>query len=143
MPGLLDLAHDCVLGINIFGSCYGSTGPASINPATGQPYGPAFPLVTVRDIVRAQAKLLEHLGIPALKLAIGASIGGMQALEWAILFPERVARAIAIGVAPLGAWASASTTSSVRPSSSIQPGRAATTRPARARRASPSPARSA
>jgi homoserine O-acetyltransferase len=101
--GLLDLERDCVIGINIFGSCYGSTGPGSIDPATGKCYGPTFPLINVRDIVNAQVKLLDSLGIHRLKLAIGASIGGMQVLEWAILFPDRVARAISIGVAPLGA----------------------------------------
>jgi homoserine O-acetyltransferase/O-succinyltransferase len=101
--GMLDLERDCVIGINIFGSCYGSTGPGSIDPATGKPYGPTFPLINVRDIVRAQAQLIDHLGIDKLHLAIGASIGGMQVLEWAILFPQRVSRAISIGVAPLGA----------------------------------------
>lgn len=101
--GLLDLERDCVIGINIFGSCYGSTGPGSIDPATGKPYGPTFPLVNVRDIVNAQVKLIDHLGIDRLKLAIGPSIGGMQVLEWSILFPQRVARAVSIGVAPLGA----------------------------------------
>ena len=101
--GLLDLTRDCVIGINIFGSCYGSTGPGSIDPATGKLYGPTFPLISIRDIVNAQVKLIDHLGIPRLKLVIGASIGGMMVLEWAILYPERVARAIAIGVAPLGA----------------------------------------
>ena len=101
--GLLDLDRDCVIGINIFGSCYGSTGPTSIDPATGRPYGPTFPLINVRDIVRAQAKLIESLGIERIKLAIGASIGGMQVVEWAILYPDLVARAISIGVAPLGA----------------------------------------
>jgi len=92
-----------VLGINILGSCYGSTGPSSIDPATGQRYGSKFPLVGIRDIVRSQALLLDALGISQLKLAIGASIGGMQALEWAILFPSRIARVIAIAAAPLGA----------------------------------------
>src|ERR1019366_3318921 len=101
--GMLDLERDCVIGINIFGSCYGSTGPGSIDPATGKLYGPTFPLISIRDIVNAQVKLIDHLGIDKLKLAIGASIGGMQVLEWAILFPERVSRAISIGVAPLGA----------------------------------------
>ncbi len=100
---MLDLTRDCVIGINIFGSCYGSTGPGSIDPATGKPYGPTFPLINVRDLVNAQVKLIDHLGIDCLKLAIGASIGGMQVLEWAILFPERVARAVSIGAAPLGA----------------------------------------
>src|SRR5208283_1117718 len=91
--GLLDLTRDCVIGINIFGSCYGSTGPLSIDPATAKPYGPTFPLISIRDIVNAQVKLIDHLGIPRLKLVIGASIGGMMVLEWAILYPDRVARA--------------------------------------------------
>lgn len=103
MPGLIDADHDCILGINILGSCYGSTGPTSIDPATGQPYGVNFPLVGIRDIVRAQALLLDHLGVASIKLAIGASIGAMQTIEWVILFPQRVRKAIAIGVAPLGA----------------------------------------
>ena len=103
MPTLIDPEEDCILGINMLGSCYGSTGPTSLNPQTGQPYGPTFPQVTIRDSVRAQALLLDHLGIPTLKLAIGASIGGMQAIEWAILFPSRIHKAIAIGVAPLNA----------------------------------------
>jgi homoserine O-acetyltransferase len=103
MPSLIDPEHDAILGINILGSCYGSTGPADIDPATGRPYGPNFPLVTIRDTVRAQALLLDSLGVAAIKLAIGASIGAMQTIEWSILFPERVKKAIAIGVAPLGA----------------------------------------
>src|SRR6478609_10909537 len=61
--GLLDLTRDCVIGINIFGSCYGSTGPGSIDPATGKRYGPTFPLIGIRDIVNAQVKLIDHLGI--------------------------------------------------------------------------------
>lgn len=101
--GLLNLERDCVLGINILGSCYGSTGPSSVDPQTGRGYGPDFPLVGIRDIVRSQALLLDSLNITRLKLAIGASIGGMQALEWAILYPERVERIVSIGVAPLGA----------------------------------------
>ncbi len=101
--GLLDLDKYCVIGTNILGSCYGSTGPGSINLATGRPYGADFPLVTVRDIVRAQAKVLDHLGVQKLKLVIGASIGGMQALQWAVDFPNRVAETIVIGTAPLGA----------------------------------------
>lgn len=101
--GLLDLETDCVIGINIFGSCYGSTGPGSVDPDTKRLYGPTFPLINVRDIVRAQGRLIESLGIRKLKLVIGASIGGMQVIEWAVLFPERVARAVSIGAAPLGA----------------------------------------
>jgi homoserine O-acetyltransferase/O-succinyltransferase len=101
--GLLDLDRDCIIGINILGSCYGSTGPGSIDPETSRPYGPTFPLINVRDVVRAQEKLISSLGIRRLKLVIGASIGGMQVLEWAVLFPDRVARAVSIGAVPLGA----------------------------------------
>jgi homoserine O-acetyltransferase/O-succinyltransferase len=100
---VFDLSRDCVICTNILGSCYGSTGPTSINPATGQPYGPDFPLVTVRDIVRAQAQVLDQLGIQRLRIVIGASIGGMQALQWAVDYPERVEHCIAIGTAPLSA----------------------------------------
>jgi homoserine O-acetyltransferase len=101
--GILDPESDFILCSNIFGSCYGSTSPSSIDPATGKPYGNNFPLISVRDIVRAQALLLDHLGIEAVKLAIGPSIGAMQALEWAIQYPARVERVIALGATPLGA----------------------------------------
>jgi homoserine O-acetyltransferase/O-succinyltransferase len=107
--GIVDLETECVVCVNLLGSCYGSTGPGSVNPekesadGRGAVYGPEFPLISIRDNVRAQAELLSSLGIARLKLAIGGSIGGMQALEWAILFPERVARAVVIGVAPLNA----------------------------------------
>ena len=82
---------------------FGSTGPGSVHPETGKIYGPDFPLVGVRDNVRAQARLLDSLGIRKLRLALGGSIGGMQALEWTILHPERVERALVIGVTPLSA----------------------------------------
>jgi homoserine O-acetyltransferase len=101
--GLLQTGGNCVLGINIPGSCYGSTGPASVDPVTGRPYGPNFPLVTVGDIVTLQAQLLKKLNIHRLKLVMGASIGGMQALELAVRFPELVERVVSIGAAPLGA----------------------------------------
>jgi homoserine O-acetyltransferase len=101
--GVVDSPRDAVLGVNILGSCYGSTGPSSLNPATGQRYGRDFPLVGIGDIVRAEALLLDSLGVARLKLAIGASVGGMQALQLAVAFPARVARAIAIAAAPLGA----------------------------------------
>jgi homoserine O-acetyltransferase len=100
---VFDLSRDCVICTNILGSCYGSTGPASINPATGKPFGPDFPLVTIRDIVRAQAHVLEELGVKRLRNVIGASIGGMQALQWAVDYPERVEHCIAIGSTPLSA----------------------------------------
>jgi len=101
--GVLSLDHDFVICINLLGSCYGSTGPGSVNAETGELYGADFPLVSIRDNVRAQAKLLDSLGVRRLRLVMGGSMGGMQALEWAILFPERVQRALVIGVAPLGA----------------------------------------
>jgi len=103
-PGaVLSLEHDFVICINMLGSCYGSTGPGSVNPQTGQIYGPDFPLVSVRDNVRAQARLLDSLGVRRLRLVLGGSIGGMQALEWTIQHPARVERALVIGVAPLSA----------------------------------------
>jgi homoserine O-acetyltransferase len=103
-PGaVLRLDQDFVICINLLGSCYGSTGPGSVNPETGEPYGADFPLVSIRDNVRAQAKLLQSLGVRKLRLVLGGSMGGMQALEWTVLFPERVERAVIIGVAPLGA----------------------------------------
>ena len=103
-PGaVLSLEHDFVICINMLGSCYGSTGPGSVNPDTGEIYGPDFPLVGVRDNVRAQARLLDSLGIRKLRLVLGGSIGGMQALDWTILHPDRVERALIIGVTPLSA----------------------------------------
>jgi homoserine O-acetyltransferase len=103
-PGaLLRLDQDFVICINLLGSCYGSTGPGSVNPETGEPYGADFPLISIRDNVHAQAKLLDSLGVKRLRLVVGGSMGGMQALEWAVLFPDRVERGVIIGVAPLGA----------------------------------------
>jgi homoserine O-acetyltransferase/O-succinyltransferase len=103
--GVFDLSRDCIVGINIIGSCYGSTGPRDIDPATGKAFGARFPLVTVRDWVYSQATLLDHLGIENLRAVIGGSIGGMQAIQWAIDYPDRTRRAIAIGAVPLGAMA--------------------------------------
>lgn len=100
---VFDLSRDCVICTNVLGSCYGSSGPASINPATGKLFGPDFPLVTICDIVRAQAHVLDELGVRRLRTVIGASIGGMQALQWAVDFPDRVEHCIAIGCAPLSA----------------------------------------
>lgn len=103
-PGaLLSLERDCVLCINLLGSCYGSTGPASVDPATGQIYGPAFPLVSIRDNVQAQARLLRSLGIERLRLVLGGSLGGMQALEWALLFPEQMEQVVIVAAAPVQA----------------------------------------
>jgi homoserine O-acetyltransferase/O-succinyltransferase len=101
--GLLQDPRHCVIGINMLGSCYGSTGPGSLDPRTGKRYGARFPLVSIGDIVAAQAHLLRHLGVKKLKLALGASIGGMQALGLAAAFPELVDRVISIGACPLPA----------------------------------------
>ena len=101
--GVFNLERDFIVCSNLIGSCYGSTGPQSVNPATGKPFGAEFPLVAVRDWVCAQSLLLDHLGIETLRAAVGASIGGMQAIQWAIEFPHRVARCVAIGSAPLTA----------------------------------------
>jgi len=98
-----DTDRDCLIGINVLGSCYGSTGPTSKDQQTGKPYGPDFPLITIRDMVRAQSQLLRHLGIERLSMVIGGSIGGMQALQWAVDFPEQVGTVVAIGATPLSA----------------------------------------
>jgi homoserine O-acetyltransferase/O-succinyltransferase len=98
-----DAERCCILGVNIIGSCYGTTGPTSLNPSTGKKYGPDFPVVTVYDSVRAQALVLNHLGITRLHTVVGGSIGGMQALEWALRYPERVKNVVAVGTAPLNA----------------------------------------
>ena len=100
---VLSLEHDFVICINMLGSCYGSTGPGSVDPETGEIYGPDFPLVSIRDNVRAQSRLLDSLGIRRLRLVLGSSIGGMQALDWAIYDSKRVERAVVIGVTPLSA----------------------------------------
>ncbi|MCC9074787.1 homoserine O-acetyltransferase [Litorilinea aerophila] len=85
-----------VICSNVIGSCYGSTGPASINPATGKPYGLNFPVVTIGDMVRAQVRLIDHLGIDQLLCVAGGSMGGMQVLEWAAHHPTRLKAAIAL-----------------------------------------------
>ncbi|MCU1500858.1 MAG: metX [Ilumatobacteraceae bacterium] len=90
-PGLaIDTDRWFVVCANVLGGCQGSTGPASADPATGSPYGSRFPVVTVRDMVRAQARLADHLGVDAWHCVVGGSLGGMQVLEWAITYPQRV-----------------------------------------------------
>ncbi|MFZ9141050.1 MAG: homoserine O-succinyltransferase MetX, partial [Burkholderiaceae bacterium] len=89
-----------VIGVNNLGSCFGSTGPASLNPATGRPYGSSFPVVTVEDWVQAQARLADALGIERFAAVMGGSLGGMQALQWAIAYPDRVAHAVVIASTP-------------------------------------------
>lgn len=94
---LFDPAECAVVGVNALGSCYGSTGPASERPDGGGRYGAAFPVVTVGDIVRAQASALEQLGIGRLRAVAGGSLGGMQALQWALDYPQRVGKAVVVG----------------------------------------------
>jgi homoserine O-acetyltransferase/O-succinyltransferase len=96
----LDTDRFFVVGVNNIGGCFGSTGPASINPGAGRPYGSDFPVVTVDDWVKAQASLADHLGIERFAAVIGGSLGGMQALQWAISHPERVAHSLIIAAAP-------------------------------------------
>jgi len=85
-----------VICCNILGSCMGSTGPSSINPATGKPYGLEFPMVTIGDMVNAQKQVLDHLGVTCLHSVIGGSVGGMQVLEWCVRYPEMIKSAIPI-----------------------------------------------
>ena len=89
-----------VIGINNLGSCFGSTGPTSLNPATGEPYGGDFPVVTVEDWVHAQAQLADALGIKRFAAVMGGSLGGMQAMQWAISYPKRLAHAVVIASTP-------------------------------------------
>jgi homoserine O-acetyltransferase len=96
----LDTDRFFVVGVNNIGGCHGSTGPTSIDPATGKPYGASFPLVTVEDWVAAQARLADHLGIERFCAVMGGSLGAMQALQWTIDQPQRVAHAIVIAAAP-------------------------------------------
>lgn len=89
-----------VVSLNNLGGCKGSTGPVSVNPATGKPYGPDFPIVTVRDWVRSQKRLGDALGIRQWAAVIGGSLGGMQAMQWAIDYPEGLRHALVIAAAP-------------------------------------------
>jgi homoserine O-acetyltransferase/O-succinyltransferase len=96
-PGkAIDTDRYFVVCSNILGGCGGSTGPSSVNPATGKPYGLEFPMVTVRDMVEAQRRLVDHLGIHRLLAVTGGSMGGMQALQWVASYPDRVRSAIPI-----------------------------------------------
>ena len=96
----LDTDRFFVIGVNNLGSCFGSTGPMHTNPATGQPWGADFPVVTVEDWVDAQARLLDRLGIRRLAAVLGGSLGGMQALSWTLRHPERLGHCIAVATAP-------------------------------------------
>ena len=96
-PGrALDTDRYFVVCTNVLGGCQGTTGPASIDPDTGRPYGSSFPVVTVRDMVRAQRRLADELGIGRWLSVIGGSMGGMQVLEWGVIYPGRVRSLIAI-----------------------------------------------
>jgi homoserine O-acetyltransferase len=96
----IDTDRFFVVCANVLGGCMGTSGPASTNPATGRPWSLDFPVVTIRDMVRAQAALLDRLGIETLFCAIGGSMGGMQVLEWAASYPDRVFSAVAIATGP-------------------------------------------
>ncbi|MBI1330744.1 MAG: homoserine O-acetyltransferase [Alphaproteobacteria bacterium] len=95
----IDTDRFFVICTNVIGGCMGSTGPADIDPATGKPYGLDFPVVTIRDMVRAQAMLIDALGVDKLLCVIGGSMGGMQVLQWAASYPERVFAAVPIATA--------------------------------------------
>jgi len=96
----LDTERFFVVGVNNLGGCYGSTGPLSVNPRTGKRYGADFPLVTVEDWVAAQARLADQLGIDTWAAVLGGSLGGMQALQWSLQYPERIRHALVIASAP-------------------------------------------
>ena len=85
-----------VVSTNLLGGCGGTTGPSSVDPASGRPYGPDFPVITVADMVRTERAVLDELGIERLAAVAGGSLGGMQAFEWAILYPDQVDAVIAI-----------------------------------------------
>ena len=96
----LDTNRFFVVGVNNLGGCFGSTGPLSVNPLTGKRYGADFPMVTVEDWVAAQARLADHLGIDTWAAVMGGSLGGMQALEWTLQYPDRIRHAMVIASAP-------------------------------------------
>ncbi|MDB5962368.1 MAG: metX [Massilia sp.] len=96
----LDTDRFFVIGVNNLGSCFGSTGPMHVNPATNKPYGAAFPVVTVEDWVVAQARLADQLGIERFACVMGGSLGGMQALAWSIMYPQRLQNCMVIASTP-------------------------------------------
>jgi homoserine O-acetyltransferase len=99
-PGkVLDTDRYFVIGSNVLGGCMGSSGPMEIDPATGRPWGLSFPVITIADIVRAQKQLIDHLGIESLFCVAGGSMGGMQVLQWAASYPDRVFSAVPIATA--------------------------------------------
>lgn len=103
--GVLDLERQFVVCSNVLGGCYGTTGPTSVDPTSGEPFSGAFPRVTIRDIVRLQQALMDHLGVTAIESALGGSMGGMQALEWSLM-DHRLKSMVIIGTdAAHSAWA--------------------------------------
>ncbi|KDP83810.1 homoserine O-succinyltransferase MetX [Cupriavidus basilensis] len=96
----LDTNRFFVIGVNNLGSCFGSTGPMSPNPATGQPYGATFPVVTVEDWVNAQARVADRFGISQFAAVMGGSLGGMQAVAWSLMYPERLRHCIVVASTP-------------------------------------------
>ena len=96
----LDTDRFFVIGVNNLGSCFGSTGPMHANPATGRPYGADFPVVTVEDWVNAQARLADRLGIECFAAVMGGSLGGMQALAWSMMYPDRLRHCLVIASTP-------------------------------------------
>jgi homoserine O-acetyltransferase len=95
----IDPARHFIICANVLGSCMGSSGPPTIDPSTSAPYAMRYPVITIRDMVRAQALLMDHLGIATLQAVVGGSMGGMQVLEWAATFPDRVRSAVVIASA--------------------------------------------
>ncbi|HYW75163.1 MAG TPA: homoserine O-acetyltransferase, partial [Gammaproteobacteria bacterium] len=111
-PGLLgpgralDPEHDYIVCANVLGSCYGTTGPASIEPGTGRRYGSRFPEITIRDMVRLQKRLIDTLGIRSVACVIGGSLGGMLTLEWVLLYPDMIRSIVSVAAAATQpAWA--------------------------------------
>jgi homoserine O-acetyltransferase len=96
----IDPDRHFIVSSNVVGGCMGTTGPCSLNPETGEAYGLSFPMITIADMVRAQAALLDHLGVETLLAVVGGSMGGMQVLQWAADYPERLYSAVCIAAAP-------------------------------------------
>jgi homoserine O-acetyltransferase/O-succinyltransferase len=102
-PGkAIDTTRLFVVSSNVLGSCYGTTGPGSINPVTGKPYGPEFPAITMRDIIMAQREFLVRLGVTHLVAVAGPSLGGRQAFQWAVTFPDFMDGIVAVASSPKG-----------------------------------------
>ena len=103
--GIIKPSHYFIVCANILGSCYGTTGPGSLNPATGQPYYDDFPLITIRDMVKGHMLLRKHLGIEKIHLLMGGSMGGYQALEWCVLEKDRIENLFLLATSPAeSAW---------------------------------------